>query len=237
MMRADYTLFGACIMLLTIPGILNRDELSVVHDFISRATFVDGKLSAGSEASPVKNNREMQTSAQEMSQLNNLVMGKLVQNPVYLAAALPSRIAAPFYAKYAPGMHYGNHVDDPVMGPPGQRYRTDVSITIFLNEPDAYDGGELVIQTSFGEQLVKLSAGDAVMYPSSSTHRVNEVTCGERLVVVTWLQSMVRDPAKRELLYRLHQAREILLKKSAGSDETELVSNSYVNLVRMWADV
>ena len=224
-------------MLLTIPGILNREELSVVHDLISRAKFVDGRLSAGSEASSVKDNRELQTSAQQMAQLNNLVMGKLVQNPVYLAAALPARIAAPYYAKYEAGMRYGNHVDDPVMGPPGQRYRSDVSITIFLNEPEAYDGGELVIRTSFGDQQVKLGAGDAVMYPSSSTHRVNEVTRGERLVVVTWLQSMVRDPAKRELLYRLHQAREILLVRSAGSDETELVSNSYVNLVRMWADV
>jgi PKHD-type hydroxylase len=224
-------------MLLTIPGILNREELSVVHDLISRAKFVDGRLSAGSEASSVKDNREMQISAQQMAQLNNLVMGKLVQNPVYLAAALPARIAAPYYAKYEAGMRYGNHVDDPVMGPPGQRYRSDVSITVFLNEPEAYDGGELVIRTSFGDQQVKLGAGDAVMYPSSSTHRVNEVTRGERLVVVTWLQSMVRDPAKRELLYRLHQAREILLVRSAGSDETELVSNSYVNLVRMWADV
>jgi PKHD-type hydroxylase len=224
-------------MLLTIPGILNREELSVAHDFISRAKFVDGRLSAGSEASSVKDNREMQISAQQMAQLNNLVMGKLVQNPVYLAAALPARIAAPYYAKYEAGMRYGNHVDDPVMGPPGQRYRSDVSITVFLNEPEAYDGGELVIRTSFGDQQVKLGAGDAVMYPSSSTHRVNVVTRGERLVVVTWLQSMVRDPAKRELLYRLHQAREILLVRSAGSDETELVSNSYVNLVRMWADV
>jgi PKHD-type hydroxylase len=164
-------------------------------------------------------------------------MGKLVRHPTYIAAAFAARIAAPYYARYTEGMHYGNHIDDPVMGPPNQRYRSDISITIFLNEPDAYDGGELVISTTFGEQKVKLAAGDAVLYPSSSTHRVAEVTRGERLVAVTWLQSTVRDPAKREILYNLAQARETLIEKSPGSTELEQVSNSYVNLLRMWTDL
>ena len=224
-------------MLITIPDVLDKNELAVVHDFISQANFVDGKLSAGSEAIDVKNNLEMQTSDQQMAQLNNLVMGKLVRHPVYLNAAMPAKIASPFYAKYSKGMQYGNHIDDPIMGPAGQRYRTDLSITVFLNSPDDYDGGELVVQTAFGEQRVKLEAGNAVMYPSGSTHRVAEVTRGERIVAVTWLQSMVRDPAQRELLYRLSQARDILLDKSKGEEETELVSNAYINLVRMWSDV
>ena len=224
-------------MLITIPEVLTKEELAVVRDYISRADFVDGKLSAGSEASDVKHNSEMQTTEQAMAQLNNLVMGKLVKHPVYLAAALPAKIAAPYYAKYVKGMYYGNHVDDPVMGPPGQRYRSDLSITLFISEADEYEGGELTIQTSYGEQLVKLAAGDAVMYPSSSTHRVNEVTGGERIVAVTWLQSMVRDPAQRELLYKLHLAREILLENAKEKEETELVSNAYVNLVRMWSEV
>lgn len=224
-------------MLITIPEVLTKEELAVVRDYISRADFVDGKLSAGSEASSVKNNSEMQSSEQTMAQLNNLVMGKLVKHPVYLAAALPAKIAAPYYAKYAKGMYYGNHVDDPVMGPPGQRYRSDLSITVFISEADEYEGGELTIQTSYGEQTVKLAAGNAVMYPSSSTHRVNEVTSGERIVAVTWLQSMVRDPSQRELLYKLHLAREILLNNAKEKEETELVSNAYVNLVRMWSEV
>ncbi len=224
-------------MLITIPEVLNKDELAVVHDYMASARFVDGKLSAGSEAVDVKNNLEMQASDQHMAQLNNLVMGKLVKHPVYLNAAMPAKIAAPFYAKYTPGMQYGFHVDDPVMGPAGQRYRTDLSITVFLNSPEDYDGGELVVQTPFGEQSVKLDAGDAVMYPSGSTHRVAEVTRGERIVAVTWLQSMVRDPAQRDLLYRLSQARDILLDKSKGAQETELVSNAYINLVRMWSEV
>lgn len=224
-------------MLIAIPEVLNKEELAVVHEFISRAQFVDGKLSAGSEAIDVKNNLEMQTTNRDMAQLNNLVMGNLVKHPVYLNAAMPAKIAAPFYARYSKGMQYGNHIDDPIMGPAGQRYRTDLSITVFLNEPEEYDGGELVVQTAFGEQRVKLNAGNAVMYPSGSTHRVDEVTRGERIVAVTWLQSMVRDPSQRELLYKLSQARDILLDTSKGKQETELVSNAYINLVRMWSDV
>ena len=115
--------------------------------------------------------------------------------------------------------------------------RSDVSITIFLNEPAAYDGGELIISTAFGQQKVKLNAGDAVLYPSSSTHQVAEVTRGERLVAVTWLQSTIRDPARREILYNLSQARETLIQKSPGSKELEQLSNGYVNLLRMWSDV
>ena len=224
-------------MLITIPEVLNTEELAVVRDYIASGKFVDGKLSAGHEAVAVKNNLEMQATDQRMAQLNNLVMGKLVKHPVYLNAAMPAKIAAPFYAMYTAGMQYGSHVDDPIMGPAGQRYRTDLSITVFLNPPEDYDGGELVVQTAFGEQRVKLEAGNAVMYPSGSTHCVAEITRGERIVAVTWVQSMVRDPAQRELLYRLSLARDILLDKSKGEEETKLVSNAYINLMRMWSEV
>lgn len=224
-------------MLVTIPKVLNSEDISVIADLMATANFHQGTASAGSEAIRVKNNHEMHISEVETQRLNNLVMGKLVQNPTYIAAAFAKRIAAPFYAKYTEGMHYGNHIDDPVMGPANQRYRTDVSITIFLNNPDAYDGGELIISTAFGEQKVKLNAGDVVMYPSSSTHQVAEVTRGERLVAVTWLQSTIRDPAKREILYNLSQARETMIKTVPESAELEQVSNSYVNLLRMWSDI
>ena len=224
-------------MLITIPEVLNNEDISVIQDLMSSANFHAGSSSAGSEAIAVKNNHEMFISEAETQRLNNLVMGKLIQNPDYIAAAFAKRIAAPFYAKYKEGMYYGKHIDDPIMGPPNQRYRTDISITIFLNEPEAYEGGELVISTAFGEQKIKLKAGDAVLYPSSSTHRVAEVTRGERIVAVTWLQSTVRDPAKREILYNLSQARETLIKTSQGSQELEQVSNSYVNLLRMWSDI
>ena len=224
-------------MLVTIPEVLNSEDISVILDLMATATFREGSASAGAEAIHVKNNHEMFISEAETQRLNNLVMGKLLKNPTYIATAFAAKIAAPYYAKYIEGMSYGNHIDDPVMGPPNQRYRSDISITIFLNEPENYEGGELVINTAFGEQKVKLNAGDAVLYPSSSTHRVAEVTSGERLVAVTWLQSTIRDPAKREILYNLSQAREALIKTSAGSLELEQLSNGYVNLLRMWTDI
>ncbi len=224
-------------MLVTIPNVLNKDDIRVIADLMATANFHDGTTSAGSEARRVKNNHEMFISDAEMQRLNNLLMGKLIKNPTYIAAAFAAKIAAPYYAKYSKGMRYGNHVDDPVMGPANQRYRSDISITVFLNDAKDYDGGELVINTAFGEQKVKLDAGDAVLYPSSSTHRVAEVTRGERLVAVTWLQSTVRDPAKREILYNLSQAREALIKSLPESTELELLSNSYVNLLRMWSDI
>jgi PKHD-type hydroxylase len=224
-------------MLVTIPEVLNKEDISVIKDLMATANFHEGTTSAGSEAERVKNNHEMYISEAETQRLNNLVMGKLIKNPNYTATAFAAKIAAPYYAKYTEGMNYGDHVDDPVMGPANQRYRSDISITIFLSEPENYEGGELIIGTTFGEQKIKLKAGDAVLYPSSSTHRVAEVTKGERLVAVTWLQSTVRDPARREILYNLSQARETLIKTSAGSTELEQLSNGYVNLLRMWSDI
>jgi len=188
-------------------------------------------------AKRVKNNEELAADEQQMQQLNNLVMGSLVQHDEFKAAAIPLRVAAPYYARYTKGMTYGDHVDDPIMGGAGQQYRSDVSTTVFLNEPDEYEGGELVITTSFGEQKIKLSAGSAVVYPSSSLHHVAEVTKGTRLVAVTWTQSMIRDPVKRELLYQLNQARESLLKNRPDDKETKQIDISYVNLFRMWSEL
>jgi len=224
-------------MLLTLKKVLTRDQLLGAREFLARAAFRDGKLSAGMVAARVKHNLEANREAKEIAQVDDLVMGSLVRHADYRAGALPLRVAAPFYARYQPGMHYGDHVDDPVMGMGGALYRTDVSITIFLSDPEDYDGGELVVRSSFGDQRVKLPAGDAVMYPSSSLHHVAEVTRGERMVAVTWVQSLVRDPAQRELLYELNRVREKLLADSAESEEAVMVNRAYVNLVRMWGDV
>jgi len=224
-------------VLLRIPSVLDRGELEVVRRMLTGAPFVDGKLSAGQVAKRVKHNQEVDRRARELEQLNNLVMGKLVQHPVYRSGALPLRVAAPYYARYTPGMRYGDHVDDPVMGADGTLYRSDVSITVFISDPAEYDGGELVINTPFGEQQVKLPAGDAVMYPSSSLHRVAEVARGERLVAVTWLQSLVRDPARRELLHELNSVRERMLANTPETEDAKLINKTYVNLVRMWGDL
>ena len=154
-----------------------------------------------------------------------------------LAKDIALHVASPYYARYQPGMAYGNPLDDPIMGADGLRYRSDIAITIFLNAPEDYGGGELVIQTAFGSQPVKLAAGEGVLYPAGSIHQVNPVTRGERLVAVTWAQSLVRDPARRELLYELGQAREKLLQSAPDAAETAQVNAAYLNLIRMWSEI
>lgn len=224
-------------MLLTIPDVIPKPQLQRVCQLLQRGEFRDGKLSAGREAQLVKNNEEMVQAADLYVALNNIVMGCLVQHPVYQQAVLPHRIAAPYYARYTRGMQYGDHIDDPVMGSGPDRYRSDVSTTVFLSGPKDYTGGELVIRSNFGDHAVKLHAGDAVIYPSSSLHHINPVGDGTRLVAVTWAQSLVRDSNQRELLYQLSQAREKLLREKPQAEETAWVSNSYANLVRMWSEV
>jgi PKHD-type hydroxylase len=224
-------------MLLHLKNVLTGDQLEGVRTLLASVDFKDGKTSAGMAAARVKQNLEANRDASPITQIDNLVMGALVHHPEYRAGALPLKVATPFYARYTPGMHYGEHVDDPVMGKIDGLYRADVAVTIFLNEPKGYDGGELMVQSASGEQRVKLPAGDAVLYPASSLHRVTEVTHGERLVAVTWVQSLVRDPARRELLYHLNQARESLLKQSPEAPEATQVNRAYVNLVRMWSEL
>jgi PKHD-type hydroxylase len=224
-------------MLTLIKGILDQNQLTVARKIIDTGRFADGSTSAGMAARRVKHNEELVLQQVQLSDLNNLVMGNLVKHPVYRSAAMPLKIAAPYYAHYTQGMSYGQHVDDPIMGQGSELYRSDVSVTVFLSGPDEYDGGELVIETSFGEQQVKLTAGDAVLYPSSSTHRVSKVTRGERLVAVSWIQSLIREAEKRALLHDMNQARETLLREKPDAEETRQVNQSYINLVRMWSAI
>ncbi|WP_455217556.1 Fe2+-dependent dioxygenase [Kaarinaea lacus] len=224
-------------MLIEIPNVLNADKLANIRTMLEKVEFIDGKHSAGQAAQRVKNNEEMKQGTQQAEYLDHLLMGSLAENESFRSAALPYRVAQPVFARYSPGMQYGDHVDDPIMGSGPEKFRTDVSVTVFLNEPEEYEGGELIINTTYGEKSVKLPAGSAVVYPSASVHRVNEVTQGERLAAIVWLQSMVRDPSQRELLYQLDQARNSLLKEKPGATETKQVDRSYVNLVRMWSDI
>lgn len=223
-------------MLLAIPDVLTTEQIEQVQSLLQQAQFVDGRLSAGATARKVKNNHEV-SDPKLQSQLNNIVMNALFNNPLYQAAVLPHRLATPFYARYEPGQTYGQHVDDPVMGPMQGRYRTDVSTTIFLNEPEDYDGGEIVIHGQLGEQNIKLPAGHAITYPSGSLHHVAEVTKGTRLVAVTWSQSMVRDAEKRELLYNLHKTREALQIKYPDDKEVLNIDHTYINLMRLWCEI
>lgn len=224
-------------MLLAIPNVLTQQQLLSVRELLKDAHFVDGRLSAGITARKVKKNHELSADSKIQGQLNNIVMNALFNHPLYQAAVLPHRLATPFYARYEPGETYGQHVDDPIMGPMQGRYRTDVSTTIFLNEPADYEGGEVVIHTQTGEQKIKLDAGHAITYPSGSLHHVAEVSSGTRLVAVTWAQSVIRDAEKRELLFNLHKTRETLQKKYPDDNEVVKIDHTYINLMRMWAEI
>lgn len=226
-------------MLVNIKHILGVAELNKVQQLLKDVTFRDGKLSAGMSAQPVKNNQEV-ADDKVITALNNIVMNNVVRHPNYQLAALPHRIAAPFYARYENGMEYGEHIDDPIMGAAnnqGDRYRSDLAMTIFLNSPQEYEGGELIIQSPYGEQSIKLNAGDAVLYPANTRHRVTKVTSGQRLVAVTWIQSLIRNNEQRELLYQLSKTREKMLRKDPDSEDTKRIDSTYVNLVRMWSEV
>lgn len=223
-------------MLLEFPGILNSAQRDKIAEVLAAVEFVDGRQTAGYAAERVKHNLEMRARPEQQQLLNRILMSEVAQNPRFRSFALPNKMADFIVARYRPGMTYGDHVDDPIMGAGGPRFRTDVSMTIFLSEPDSYDGGELTVRTPFGIKQVKLNAGDAVVYPSASVHQVAPVTRGERLVALTWVQSFVRDAAKRELLFELDQAREHLLSTDPDSDPTKFVDRGYANLLRMWAD-
>jgi PKHD-type hydroxylase len=212
-------------MLINISNLLDTNKLTNIRH------------SAGKAAQRVKNNEEMKQGSQQAEYLDHLLMGSLAENADFRSAALPYRVAQPVFARYTQGMRYGDHVDDPIMGGGPDKFRTDVSITVFLNNPDDYEGGELIINTTYGEKAVKLPAGSAVLYSSNSVHRVTEITSGERLAAIVWLQSMVRDAGQRELLYQLDQARNLLLTDKPDAMETKQVDRSYVNLLRMWSDI
>ncbi len=222
-------------MLLLIKNVLDPQRVKEVRELLATGEFIDGRFSAGSEAAKVKNNLELAPESPLHRRLNAMVMGPLVQHPEYQAAVLPLRVATAFYARYEPGMTYGFHVDDPIMGPMSGRYRTDVSSTVFLN--DDYEGGEIVIRTTYGEEKIRGNAGDAVVYDSGSWHKVAEVTKGVRLVAVTWAQSLVKNPHQRELLYQLAKAREGVMGKLPLSDEAASISTVHINLLRMWSEV
>lgn len=220
-------------MVTQVKHVLGDQELHRVRELLASAEFRDGRLSAGPSARQVKNNEEV-CSEKTISELNRMVMGNLVRHPEYKIAALPYRVAVPFYVRYGQGMAYGEHMDDPVMGE-DNRYRSDIAVTVFLNSPEEYEGGELVIGAPFGRQAIKYPAGDAVLYPASTRHQVTPVTGGERLVAVTWVQSLVRSYEQRELLYQLGKTREKMLRKDPDSEDSRRVDNVYLNLVRMWS--
>jgi PKHD-type hydroxylase len=224
-------------MLLSINQILTPEELSHCGEVLAQAEFVDGTLTAGWHARLVKANTQMKRDAPCYQPLQALIMTALQRHALFQMAVYPAAIHSIRFSRYDVGMFYGSHVDNAVMIDGGQRYRSDVSWTLFLSEPDSYAGGELVIESSEGEQSYKLSAGSMVLYPSRDLHQVKPVTQGVRLAVVGWVQSLVRDPQKRSLLFDLDVVRRSLFEKQGKTLEFDLISKSHSNLLRQWAEL
>jgi PKHD-type hydroxylase len=217
-------------MQIMIGNVLSAEEVDLVRAALAQASFVDGRETAGFAARLVKNNR--QADDRKTDTVRKLVEERILGHEVFALAVRPKALTAVMFSRYEPGMRYGSHVDDPLM----QGLRTDVSFTLFLCEPESYDGGELVIEGASGEDAVKLAAGSLLAYPSTALHRVAEVTRGTRLAAVGWARSYVRDGAKRELLFDLDTARRQLFKREGKSAEYDLVSKSLANLMRMWVE-
>lgn len=226
-------------MLLTIPGVLNPDQLRFVQERLAQAgqAWVDGRATAGYSGAPVKHNQQIAEHTPLARELGDVILGALERHPLFISAALPNQVYPPLFNRYTGGMTFGDHVDGAIrLLPNGAKLRTDVSATLFLADPDEYDGGELVIEDTYGSHRAKLPAGDLVLYPATSLHRVTPVTRGTRLACFFWVQSLVRSDEQRTLLFDLDRAIQRL--NASGADETARVSlvGCYHNLLRQWSE-
>jgi PKHD-type hydroxylase len=224
-------------MLIQIPGVLTPEEVIHCRQALAEAAWTDGRVTAGAQSALAKQNLQVPEDAPQARALGELILAKLGRNETFVAAGLPLRVFPPLFNRYDEGMGFGAHVDNTVRFAGAVRFRTDLSATLFLSDPTDYDGGELVILDTYGEQTVKLPAGDLVLYPASSVHRVNPVTRGSRWASFFWAQSMVRDDGRRALLYGMDRAIQTLGER-VGLDDPSLVSltGGYHNLLRMWAE-
>lgn len=223
-------------MLLTIDDLLQPEEIADLTATLATAEFVDGKLTAGWHAQLVKHNTQIGQDDPILDRLAELVRAVLNRHPLFQTAIQPSIIHTLLFSRYEVGMSYGLHVDNAFMGKGDRRFRSDVSWTIFLSDPTTYAGGELVIEGSEGLQAFKLKAGSVLLYPSSFLHRVEPVTEGVRFAAVGWVQSLIRDPAQRDMLFDLDAVRRSLFQKEGKTTEFDLITKTYANLLRQWAE-
>jgi PKHD-type hydroxylase len=224
-------------MMLHIPGVLNAEQVRAMRAHLAAADWLDGRASVGSQGAQVKRNRQLAEGSPLALELGQIVSAALMANPLFFSSVLPLRILPPFFNSYAGGEHYGAHVDGAIrMQRGGAALRTDVSCTVFLSEPEEYEGGELTVIDSYGTHEVKLPAGDAIVYPSTSIHEVQPVTSGERVASFLWVQSMVRDDWKRAMLYELDANIQALRAKHGDGPELVGLTGHYHNLLRQWAE-
>jgi PKHD-type hydroxylase len=225
-------------MLLKIPAALNADELREVRALLARAPWADGKATAGDQSAQAKNNRQVPETAPEAEQARHIVSTALARNPMFVTGALPKKVYPPLFNRYGgDANNFGSHIDNAIRthAATARHVRTDIACTLFLCDPVSYDGGELVVQDTYGEQRVKFDAGDLVMYPGTSVHRVEPVTRGERIACFFWIESMVRRDDQRRLLYDLDMAILALRRQHGDNAQTVQLTGCYHNLLRMWS--
>ena len=224
-------------MILCVANVLSVDELTSIHAGLSGANFIDGSATAGWSAREVKKNLQIKVDAPGYEKVAGLVRAAFLRNDLLRAALLPAASTQVLFNRYEQGMQYGLHVDAPVMGGVGHAVRTDIAITIFLSDPKSYDGGDLCVNTSGLSGQYKLGAGSAIAYPANTLHRVAPITRGARDAAILWVQSQVRDPAQRELLWDLENAKRQIFNQEGKTAVFDAISKSHANLLRMWADV
>lgn len=226
-------------MLIQIADVFSPQEAAEIRRRLEAAEWVDGKVTAGYQSAGVKKNRQLPETHPLAQELGNLILQRLSASNLFMSAALPRKIFPPLFNCYEGGEAFGYHIDNAVrgVGATGERVRTDLSATLFFSEPDSYDGGELVIDDTYGPRSVKLPAGHMVLYPGTSLHRVNPVTRGARISSFFWMQSLVREDSQRALLLEMDVAIQRLTHDAAGHPSIVALTGVYHNLLRRWVDV
>jgi PKHD-type hydroxylase len=226
-------------MMLHIPEVLNAAQVAEMRQRLDAADWIDGRATVGAQGAQVKQNRQLPETSPLGLELGNIILKSLADNPLFFAAALPMRYMPPLFNRYEGGEHYGYHVDGSIRSIPGSNLslRTDLSCTLFLCEPEEYEGGELIVADTYGQHEVKLPAGDLILYPSGSLHKVEPVTRGARVCSFFWIQSMVADDGRRTMLYELDQNIQTLREKLGDTEEVVGLTGHYHNLLRQWASV
>lgn len=225
-------------MLLAIPDVLSAAQVAQAREILAAAEWVDGKVTAGHQSARAKDNQQLPEGSAAARQLGEIILNALGQNALFISAALPRHVFPPLFNRYLGGQSFGTHVDNAIRQVPGtgHRIRTDLSATLFLAQPEEYDGGELVVEDTFGVHSVKLPAGGMVLYPASSLHHVRPVTRGARLASFFWIQSMVKDDAERTLLFDLDTAIQRVNHDAPENPAAVQLTGIYHNLVRRWAE-
>jgi PKHD-type hydroxylase len=227
-------------MMIQIPDVLTKAQVGEVRRLIDAAEWVDGNVTSGAQAALAKRNRQLAEDSAAAKRAGELVLDALGSHSLFVAAALPAKVWPPLFNRYAGGEQFGVHVDNAVRVKRGgtERLRSDLSATLFLSEPDSYEGGELMVEDTYGAHAVKLAAGDLILYPASSLHHVTPVTGGERVASFFWIQSMIRDDAQRRTLFDLDVAvQRLAAELGQGHASVVALTGTYHNLLRMWVDV